>query len=275
MAAQQLKQPTVIAEPSAVPSEEISTRDRIRREVLADILHGRLPAPTEQDPLTERKLEAKYGETSRMPVRMALAVLAGEGLVRQRARHGYWLVEYDIDDVAQILAMRAGIEALIVDALSSKHVASWEDAEPESNPSEPQRAAWADALDAVNKMEKLVRTIGHVDDKKELAANFADEDTRFHASLARAADYDLASGHIGEWRGQARVYALQNGVSALESLGAINREHAALVGAIAENNGSSAVALSRTHLESALDRYRSNRRRPAHAPARRRAIATA
>src|SRR5205807_1109078 len=98
-------------------------------------------------------------------------------------------------DVAQILAMRAGIEAMIVDALSSKHVSSWENDEPEGNPSEFQRAAWAEALDALKKMERLARTAGDVDER-ELTARFADEDTRFHASLARAADYDLAARHI-------------------------------------------------------------------------------
>jgi DNA-binding GntR family transcriptional regulator len=261
----QLQQPATTGESKPALSESISTRELIRSKVLEDILHGRLPAPTEQHPLTERKLETKYGKTSRMPVRMALAVLAGEGLIRQRARYGYWLVEYDIDDLAQILAMRAGIEAMIVDALCASSVHSRESVEQDANPGESRQAAWADALGAVKEMEKLVRAVGHGDDERGLVACFADEDTRFHTSLARAADYDLASRHISEWRGQARVYALQNGVSALESLGRINREHVALVKAIMKGDGNSGVALSRTHLENALERYRSSRRPSARA----------
>ena len=76
--------------------------------------------PTEGEPLSENWLAKESQVESRMPARMALAVLAGEGLILQRARHGFWMVEYDFDDIAQIVEMRADVEARVVEVLCAE-----------------------------------------------------------------------------------------------------------------------------------------------------------
>ena len=254
-----LREPTPVNDTTIARPEDVSTRDFIRSKLVEDIFHGQMPLPNEREPLTERGIEELYGQGSRMPVRMALAVLAGEGLFRQRARHGYWLVEYDLEDVAQILAIRAGIESMVVEALCSKHVGSSDVVPHDEGPSEDQQIAWRDALGALERMEQLLCDLDHASDVRELEAEFADWDTRFHASLARAGDYDIAARHIVGWRAQARIYALQNGITHAETLATIHAEHQALVEAISEGEPVAAIVCARRHLEGALDRYRRGR----------------
>jgi DNA-binding GntR family transcriptional regulator len=233
-------------------SELLSARERLRGRLLHDILHSAIsPLPTEERPLNESAIMERYDQNSRMPVRMALAVLAGEGLFRQRARYGYWLVDYNLDDVEQILRMRAGIEGMIAAALCEREIAS---GGTESAPVAPLRfEAWCKALAVHEEMGGLVSQADGAELDREFEASVADLDTQMHVLLARAGGYDMAARHIVEWRNQMRIFALQSGLFYYShALPTIHEEHARVVDAIKSADGSLAAALARTHIENTL-----------------------
>lgn len=214
----------------AVVAEEPPTvREHVRRWLLSELLHGRVALPTESEPLSENWLAKEAQVESRMPARMALAVLAGEGLILQRARHGFWMVEYDFADIAQIVEMRADVEARVVRVLCGI--------------ADPRAAeAWDEVLRANAAMQQLVHEGG-------APADFADLDARFHVGLALAGDLRVAARFIDEWSNQVRLFDLQSGRETLPSQEVVDR-HQELIAAIAEGAQDAAVDLVRRDVAS-------------------------
>lgn len=238
------------------PSELLSARDALRERLLHDILHAAIePLPVEQDPLTENAIMTRYEQGSRMPVRMALAVLAGEGLVRQRARHGYWLVQYEADDVVQILGMRSGVEVMVAVALNEMQRAS---VEASDQPLGDRLSLWHEALNhqsAMGDLATLAQSTGDVDWDREAA--FADADTAFHRSLAQAAGYDLAARHIVDWRNQMRIFRLQQKLRYDPgALAEIHAEHARILETISSGDAGLAAEVARSHVGGVMTRMR-------------------
>jgi len=235
----------------------VSARESVRTKLLRDLLRGRIkPLPTERDPLHESDVMKRYGQNSRMPVRMALAMLAGEGLLRQRARYGYWLVDYDLDDVEQILRMRGGVEGMVAATLCQRLGAS---GDTDATPLPPGRLGlWHSAEKVYREMAEIVEQAEATGVDAKLEAKFADLDTEMHVQLARASGHDMAARHIVEWRSQMRIFMLQNEIPYYaDALPDIHEEHRLIFGAIANLDSRSAGAAARAHIENALNRSRS------------------
>lgn len=213
-----------VADAEVVAEEALSAREKARRWLLSALLHRRVSLPTEAEPQSENWLAEESPVESRMPARMALAVLAGEGLIRQRARHGFWMVEYDAEDIAQIARMRADVEATVVEALCN-----------DGGPRDVE--AWKRVLEAISKMERLIEEDG-------LAADFGDLETSFHVDLALTGDLQIAARHIEEMSNQIRIFELQNALETQPSEEAVAR-HRELLTAIMEGDQSEAVDIVR------------------------------
>jgi|SRR5665213_482825 len=230
-----------VAEEAALNEEPPTERERVRRWLLAELLHGRVPLPTEDDPRSEEWLAKESGAESRMPARMALAVLAGEGLVLQRARRGFWMVEYDSADIAQIVAMRADVEARVVGLLCE--VGAPRDLD-----------AWEQAFQANVEMRELVQTGG-------APADFADLEAQFHVGLALSADLRVAARYIDEWSNRMRLFELQNGLVNAPDQEAVDR-HKEVIAALGATARDEAMDLIRRDVES-LGPPTGDRERPA------------
>lgn len=218
-----------VVQEAVVTEEPPTVREQVRRWLLAELLHGRVSLPTEAEPLSENWLAKESGVESRMPARMALAVLAGEGLILQRARHGFWMVEYDLDDIAQIVGMRADVEARVVEALFAE--------------GGPRNAdAWGEVVRASAELEQLFRADG-------APADLADLDTQFHVGLALTGDLQVAARHIDEWSNQIRLFELQNGLENVPGQETIDR-HRELIAAIATGAQDEALDLVRRDVAS-------------------------
>jgi DNA-binding GntR family transcriptional regulator len=189
--------------------------------ILAEILSGDL-SPTEDEPSSEIALQRQYEFSSRMPIRMALAVLAAEGLIAQRARHGFWVIDYTDHDLKQIGAMRADADAMVASFLAAR--ISDETITTDSEAFQP-------ILESQGQMEFLARNApqdGPVGRGVEMA--FADHDTRFHTFIAAATEYTLAARHIRQWRNLIRLYRVRHDLHyTRQDLEAICAEHATLI----------------------------------------------
>ena len=165
--------------------------------IVADLLSGRL-APTEDNPASEVMVQERFGLGSRMPVRMALAVLSAEGLIAQRARHGFWVAEVNEDDIRHIAPLRAQGDGIVAVALRARL------AEPSAD-----RDALTDRLDGyLGHMRDIGSTVPY---KFKSAQYFADADTKFHTAIALTSGYRRGARLIVEWRNLLRLYRTIHG----------------------------------------------------------------
>lgn len=80
----------------------------LRRQLEEEIVFGRLEPLAR---LTEEEVAARYG-VSRSPVREALRLLEGDGLVHRAARRGIWVAPLSLRDFDEIYACRIPLEGL-------------------------------------------------------------------------------------------------------------------------------------------------------------------
>lgn len=92
------------------PIARRALRHDVRREILAMIFDGRLPAG---ERINERDLGARL-EVSRTPIREALLGLESEGFVQSRPARGFAPVPLSARDVTEVYPMVATLEILAV-----------------------------------------------------------------------------------------------------------------------------------------------------------------
>jgi DNA-binding GntR family transcriptional regulator len=92
------------------PIARRALRHDVRREILAMIFDGRLPAG---ERINERDVGAQL-EVSRTPIREALLGLEGEGFVESRPARGFAPVPLRARDVNEVYPMVAALEILAV-----------------------------------------------------------------------------------------------------------------------------------------------------------------
>ena len=87
-----------------------TAQQAVLAEMRSSILSGELApgSPIVQDALAER-----FG-VSRVPVREALKILEGEGLVAYAAHHGYSVIKLEVSDLLEVYRLRAVLEAEVV-----------------------------------------------------------------------------------------------------------------------------------------------------------------
>jgi DNA-binding GntR family transcriptional regulator len=193
-------------DPNRPSSALQSEAERAYQRILDAIFRGDL-LPTEDEPSSEIVLQKRFNLGSRMPIRMALAVLASEGVVAQRARHGFWVVDYSAHDLRQIGAMRADADAMVASFLGASISGEGITTESEFQRIYDARRYIEESLGAMLNLAKQAPA-GDVGPKVEMA--FADYDTRFHVFIAAATDYTLAARHIRQWRNLVRLYRAQH-----------------------------------------------------------------
>ena len=113
---------TVVSLPETIP---YFLADRIK----GGIIRWRYPPGSS---LRETDLAAEYG-ASRGPVREALRILELQGLVVHAQRRGFKVKHYTADDLRHLYRLRAQLEAVVIDALSTKDVGSLCDALDRTN----------------------------------------------------------------------------------------------------------------------------------------------
>ncbi|MFM8155654.1 MAG: GntR family transcriptional regulator [Actinomycetes bacterium] len=84
-----------------------TAQENVLRELRSDIVHGVL-APGSQ--VVQEALAQRYG-VSRVPLREALKILEGEGLVNYHPHRGYFVMELSADDLLEVYRLRSILEA--------------------------------------------------------------------------------------------------------------------------------------------------------------------
>ncbi len=109
---------------------------------------------------------ARRLQVSRTPVHEALAVLATDGLVEVQPRRGTFVAEFTLDDYAETLEVRRGLEVLACEGAC-------------------RRVTAAD-LDALRRlMDELERSLAHRGDAATAAATHDAKNSAFHQRLVQ------------------------------------------------------------------------------------------
>jgi DNA-binding GntR family transcriptional regulator len=196
-----------------------SLTERAYTEIRRRILENEMPAGTQ---VLEQEL-AEMLEMSRTPVREAMVRLADEGMVEVRPRHGMRVLPISADDMREIYDVLTALESMAAERVAARGVS------PEELRALKQAVADMDAALAV-------------DDLRTWAA--ADE--RFHLLLVEYCDNERLRALVsGYWDQSHRVRLVTLGLrpKPVDS----NKDHAAVVDAIARGDAVAARRLHRQH----------------------------
>ena len=206
--------PPLKASAPKAPARRIDVVDRIRRQIVeGDLIDGQR--------LNERDLSLQFG-VSRVPVREALLVLAGEGMVEMRPRQGAFVAPLTRRVVRELFEVRGALEPM---------AAHWS----------ALRATPAHLVEFGALVERARNAALSHDIDKGSHAN-----TDFHELLFRASGNDLLGGVmpavIGITRRVFRLSIVDHETMRWE-------EHRDIVRAIERGDPDEAAALTAAHLE--------------------------
>jgi DNA-binding GntR family transcriptional regulator len=202
-------------------SKRAEAYEAIRDRILRD------EAPFEKR-TSERAIAEQYVKMSRTPVREALAVLEGTGVVDQIPQVGVEVHQTGPAEALQALDLRIGMESVIVEELAGRDGLD------------------LGTLDNTMKAMESARSSG---DRIE----FMLADTRFHKELTQLGGFHTSVTALQGLRDRVHLLRLRQPLSE-EQMGEILDEHAALVGAINADDPVRAGEEIRSHLGAAKAR---------------------
>lgn len=217
---------SALPDPNVIPvarGKGENQAERAYRELKRLILDGELPAGAH---LLELEAAARLG-MSRTPVREAMVRLQQEGMVEIRPRHGMRVLPVSSDDMREIYQVLTGLEATAARLAAQRGLSKGE---------------LAGLRVAVKDMDAALAA-------DDLAA-WAAADERFHASLVEASGNQRLIALVGQLWDQAhraRMLTLKLRPRPTAS----NRDHEALVEAIANGHADRARRIHAAHREQA------------------------
>lgn len=197
----------------------VSQTERAYSEIRRRILENEMPAGVQ---VLEQEL-AEMLEMSRTPVREAMIRLAEEGMVEVRPRHGMRVLPISADDMREIYEVLTALESMAAEQVAARGVSQEE-------------------------LQALQRAVADMD--AALAADdlrtWAVADERFHLLLVEFCDNERLRALVsGYWDQTHRVRLVTLGLrpKPVDS----NKDHAAVVDAIARGDPVAARRLHRRH----------------------------
>lgn len=179
--------------------------------------------------LTETGLALRLN-VSRTPVRLALATLEQEDLVEGIPNRGFRVRRFSIDDMREIIEVRATLEGMAARLTAEKRLSREQDMALQS---------------CIDDLESLIRAKLH---SPETYRKFAAINTRFHAAIAEFAG-NTALVRLME-RNPFRTAPLLHFLPVEEGLAALaeaQRDHERLLEALRKGEGTRAEFLMREH----------------------------
>ncbi len=155
---------------------ELVNTDVAYKFIREKILTGAYPAGS---PLATKNLSKEIG-VSRTPVRDALRLLEADGLVTIRPRLGASVKAMDLQEFKELCGLRQALETYAAGLAAQHHTAD----------------ELAEIREALEAMRALVGKMIKADDDRELLADLAREDVRFHLAIIDVAKNELIKKEI-------------------------------------------------------------------------------
>lgn len=201
-----------------------SLGERVAHQLRVRIIRGEIPAGTH---LVEDALAAEY-DVSRGPIRDALRLLDGEGLVRPQ-RRGVIVKPFTPDDVAELYSVRLAIELLSLEQSAAAD------------------GDWSTAARLVDEMRR--------DAKAADQHRFAEHDLEFHTEIYRLTGNERL---LSMWQQLRPVFAVMLDVTNEQDrdLTPAADDHGALLDALRAGSVPAARILLAEHLDGSQQRMR-------------------
>ncbi len=190
---------------------------------------------TPGDRLLEVQLSRRLG-VSRTPIRLALEVLAKDGLLRGEPRRGFTVCEITVDEIADAFDVRGALEALACSRLAERGLTT------------ATRITLEECLeDGARLLAK-----GHFDESDTRA--WTAMNARFHTELVQASGNKALAQALDRNNklplvdAGAIAFNAGNLAQAFENMREAHSEHTALVDALQKKQSSRAEALVREHI---------------------------
>ncbi|TMR05653.1 GntR family transcriptional regulator [Actinomadura soli] len=209
--------------PRRPPTAQQFVLEEIRRAITSGELRP-------GDPIRQDALAAELG-VSRVPLREALKILEGEGLVAYRVHRGYGVVSLSMDDLREVYRIRELLEAEAVRRAIGELTAA--------------------DLDRLEEIQRGVERAGEAGDVAGMAA----ANRRFHFTLFECSGMPRLVRHIRLlWEATDAYRSLY--YSDGENRQRVNREHRATLAALHDRDAEKAIASldeHRAHAVAALE----------------------
>ena len=206
-----------------------SMRDSAREAIRSLVIDGELRPG---DRLVERQLAERLG-VSRVPVREALRQLAHEGLAEERPTRGMVVRRLDVEDIEALFEVRGALERIIC-----RHVVA------------TAGEAGLERLDAA--VRRTDEALARSDRLAAIESNAA-----FHELLVELAGSPVLRAVMQPVAGRMKWLLSQH-----EDPAMMNREHAAIAGALRRRDAVAASRLCSEHLASSRAAVRAATRQP-------------
>lgn len=191
------------------------------QEIRRQILDAEMPAGFQ---ITEQDLAERL-EISRTPTREALLRLEAEGLIEIWPRHGMRVKHISVDDVREIYEILTALESTAAGLAARR---------------KPSAAMIAAMRRSISDMDEALA--------KDNLRGWAQSDERFHRLLAEASGNRRLMEVVDTYFGQAHRLRMMTLRLRPRPSGS-NRDHEAVVEAIASQNGEEAERIHRQHRE--------------------------
>ncbi len=201
--------------------------ERLAEYLRNEIVAGRLK-PSHR--LIEQEFAAQLA-VSRVPLREAFRILAAEGLIAIVPHRGAIVSALSDDELTQLFAVRAGLEAMAARAAAQAHSSARIDA-----------------------MQQAIERMRRHMSKRDLAAYYS-EAGEFHNLLMESSGNSVLVKLYNQIKPQFRRY--QAAMARVPKLPAQSiREHELIVAAIRKGNPDTAAKVAEQHVTSVVEQYR-------------------
>ncbi|MAT16132.1 MAG: hypothetical protein CMJ46_12785 [Planctomyces sp.] len=218
-----------------------SCRSTAYHTIREAILEGKLH---EGDRVSEYALARQLG-LSRAPIREAINQLVSQGLLEQIAGSGTFVRQLDFHELEEVYELREWLEC---GALTSSRFLL----------TDPDLAAIRATCDDVRKLIKETHQL-NADDQAETAAfvkRLYLADARFHLLILRGAQNILALQTMQDRLILEQIWSSNRISLEVSSLENLLKEHTAIYAQLEQRDYAAGAELLRTHIRSAIDRYR-------------------
>lgn len=213
-----------------------SARDRIYAYMHQQLSSGALPAG---HVISELQLSRTLG-TSRSPIREAIGQLVSEGLLEQAPNRSAVVVNLSREDIIDLFEVREALEIYAVRKVAGRGL----------HPT--NHAQLKECLDAVQGMIQHMKATGQRAMTDEQMAEFTRVDHRLHALLVISTQNARMQKIVGDTRVLVRIFAMRHRGHDVTMLEKIQKQHVAIVHAVAKGKPEEAARLLSEHIKSSL-----------------------
>ena len=213
-----------------------SARDRIYKYLHQQLSSGALPAG---HVISELQLSRTLG-TSRSPIREAIGQLVSEGLLEQAPNRSAVVVNLSREDIVDLFEVREALETYAVRKVAQRglHPTNY--------------AQLKECLEATHAMIAQMNDAGLRAMTDEQMTEFTRTDHRLHALLVISTQNARMQKIVGDTRVLVRIFAMRHRGHDVAMLEKIQRQHTAIVQAVAKGKPEEAAQLLSEHIKTSL-----------------------